>query len=173
MNNLVQLVQDGASLEEVKMEVYSHLIDYKKQVNVTLRDGTSALLVACLDGNRLDIAQFLLENGAEVNMCNSMGNTPLLGALMCDDEVLVNLLLEYGADLSFKNNRGVSILDMVNFINLKENNYAVINGTRYKLVHDKVETKPTGQSFTFSVREGNWKVLDCDGNIVVNTGVSQ
>lgn len=56
--------------------------------------------------NRMDIAKSLLEDGANVNEKNRVGNTPLHLAIINDSPDMVSLLLEYGANVNEKNNSG-------------------------------------------------------------------
>ena len=48
----------------------------------------------------------LLDNGADVNAVNELGNTALHFAVLQDEPVIVYLLLEAGADVSVKNKYG-------------------------------------------------------------------
>lgn len=53
-----------------------------------------------------DLAKLLVENGANVNVKNSMGGTALIYAATFNKLEIAQLLLENGADKSVKDNRG-------------------------------------------------------------------
>jgi len=74
--------------------------------------GSTPLSTAALHG-RLEIARYLIEQGASVNATNRDGNTPLHTAAFLCREDIVKLLLEEGASLAELNNRGESPVDVV------------------------------------------------------------
>ena len=91
-NALVQAVMND-NLEEVKVRVAM-----RERVNVRDKayDGLSPLHAAVQNGN-VEIAQFLLEHGAKVNIRDHEKRTPMM---MLDDDAkpeLVQLLINYGA----------------------------------------------------------------------------
>jgi ankyrin repeat protein len=63
------------------------------------------LLVACLHGHA-DVAAALLTAGADVNLQNPDGETPLHVAVLVAYPEVVKVLLEHKADISQKNNKG-------------------------------------------------------------------
>jgi glucan biosynthesis protein C len=84
-------------------------------VDIDQRDptsGNSPLTNAATFG-RIEVAQVLLRQGADVNARNNEGSTPLhAAAFFCHTEV-VEMLLEHGADTSLRNNAGATALDSV------------------------------------------------------------
>ena len=58
----------------------------------------------------LPLVQLLVEKGADVNVANVSGNTPLHIATEMGNEPLVNFLLDHGADAKAKNNIGDTLL---------------------------------------------------------------
>jgi len=54
----------------------------------------------------LDVAQLLLEKGAEVNEKNDEGMTPLHSAAQCQNQSMTELLLINGADPNAEDNKG-------------------------------------------------------------------
>ena len=60
----------------------------------------------------LEFTTLLLENGANVNAQDSMGNTPLHYAYGSNFVNCVKLLIDYGANTSIKNNNDHFPLDM-------------------------------------------------------------
>jgi ankyrin repeat protein len=73
--------------------------------------GWTPLHYACTKG-RLDVAQFLVENGATVDSRSLNGTTPLMMAVQSGDEPLIKYLLDKGADLQLRNNLGLSAIDI-------------------------------------------------------------
>jgi len=72
----------------------------------------SNALMAAAGYNQEEIVKLLLENGANVNIANSWGVTPLMKASSNGHENIVKLLLENGADVSTKSNKGLTALDL-------------------------------------------------------------
>lgn len=66
----------------------------------------STLLCAAICQGRKEAAKELLLMGANVNLPDAEGLTPLMHAVICEDPVAVRLLLEHGADISAKNPAG-------------------------------------------------------------------
>jgi len=73
--------------------------------------GWTPLHYACSKGN-LDVAKFLVANGAVVNSNALNGTTPLMMAVQSGNEVLIRFLLENGADISLRNTQGFSAIDI-------------------------------------------------------------
>ena len=57
----------------------------------------------------IDIVKLVIDYGANINIKNNCGNTPLH---MCVDETTTELLLVNGADINAQNNNGFSVLSM-------------------------------------------------------------
>ena len=66
---------------------------------------------ACAKGH-LDIAQFLIANGAKVDSLNLGGTTPLMMAVQSGNELLVKLLLDKGANLQLRNAEAITAIDI-------------------------------------------------------------
>ena len=58
------------------------------------------------------IVKFLLRMGADTNIKNHSGDTPLHIATRCEMEYIVMLLLHYDADIDLKNDRNETALDL-------------------------------------------------------------
>ena len=76
------------------------------------KSGAVPLSVAALH-DRLDLARYLIEHGADVSAANRDGNTPLHTAAFLGRTELVKLLIENGARLSQRNHRKESPVDVV------------------------------------------------------------
>jgi hypothetical protein len=66
---------------------------------------------ACARGH-LDVAQFLIANGAIVDSMSLGNTTPLMMAVQSSNEQLVKLLLDNGADLQSRNSQGLTAIDI-------------------------------------------------------------
>ena len=65
--------------------------------------GRSLLYLAARNGY-IDICFYLLQKGANINDTQGSGSTPLHGASFYGNDLVVQLLLQYGADTQIKNN---------------------------------------------------------------------
>jgi len=66
---------------------------------------------ACTKGH-LEVAQFLVANGASVDSTSLNGTTPLMMAVQSGNEELIKFLLDKGADLRIRNSNGLSAIDI-------------------------------------------------------------
>ncbi|MBU3582129.1 ankyrin repeat domain-containing protein [Polynucleobacter sp. AP-Capit-er-40B-B4] len=73
--------------------------------------GWTPLHYACARGH-LDVAQFLIANGASIDSLSQGNTTPLMMAVQSGNEALVKLLLDKGADLQLRNSKGLSAIDI-------------------------------------------------------------
>jgi ankyrin repeat protein len=73
--------------------------------------GWTPLHYACAKG-QLEIAHYLLANGAAVDSLSPGNTTPLMMAVQSGNEVLVKLLLDKGSDLQLRNSQGLSAIDI-------------------------------------------------------------
>jgi len=71
-------------------------------INVIDSFQTSPLMMA-VDNRHLAVAEYLLQNGADIHLDNKYGYTPLMQAVMRNDPKMVNLLLDKGARIDQKN----------------------------------------------------------------------
>lgn len=90
-------------------EIVEMLIKEGADVNATTDDGWTALMYAALVGWN-DITKVLINNGAKVNVANQNGQTALMMAAQVKSRVrgwpTLELLIEAGADIKMKDNRG-------------------------------------------------------------------
>lgn len=73
--------------------------------------GWTPLHYACAKGH-LEVAQFLVSNGAIVDSLSVGNTTPLMMAVQSGNEQLVKFLLDKGADLQLKNANGLTAIDI-------------------------------------------------------------
>jgi ankyrin repeat protein len=69
----------------------------------------TALHMAARRGN-VEIAEALLESGADIEAPDSLGETPLRRAVNCDKTDVAKLLLARGADMHSKGSKGLTPL---------------------------------------------------------------
>ncbi|XP_067858834.1 fibronectin type 3 and ankyrin repeat domains protein 1 [Heptranchias perlo] len=95
------------------LNVIEWMINDDCKVDVTDRHSlwTPLMQVAALSGN-VEIASLLIKAGANVNIQDKMGKTPLMVAVINSYDNLVQLLLKNGADPYVTNEYGTSILEM-------------------------------------------------------------
>ncbi|MBU3549067.1 ankyrin repeat domain-containing protein [Polynucleobacter sp. P1-05-14] len=97
-----------ASIEGNLVLVKSLIQVQKAQIN---HIGWTPLHYACSRGH-LDVAQYLLANGAIVDAPSPGNTTPLMMAVQSGNEALVKLLLDKGADLQVRNSQGFTAIDI-------------------------------------------------------------
>ena len=73
--------------------------------------GWTPLHYACAKG-QLEVAHFLITNGAIVDSMSLGNTTPLMMAVQSGNEQLVKLLLDKGADLQLRNSQGLTAIDI-------------------------------------------------------------
>jgi ankyrin repeat protein len=104
--------QDGAKLiEYIMYQEFDQARELVKQgVDVNYQDasnGSTALMMAC-QYNFAEMAKFLIDHGADLNLQTKNGQTALMAAAGSSEE-LFNLLLEKGADIQPKAADGTTV----------------------------------------------------------------
>ncbi len=98
----------SGNLEVVKQHIQSGTDINKKEPF----GGSSPLITACLYEKK-EVAQYLIESGANINFTNNDGSTALhVAAFFCKPE-LVKLLLEKKANKNIRNNYGSTAYESV------------------------------------------------------------
>lgn len=97
------------SLAELKAQLDTGRLD----INEVDDDGRAPLHRA-IDLGDEDLARRLVDAGADVNLCDRWGNTPLWRAVYHapGTGAIVEVLLEHGADPTVKNNSQISPIDL-------------------------------------------------------------
>ena len=98
---------DATQFEICKFLINESLLD----INVSTRWGWTPLHQCAFQGN-IEIAQFLMDNGAKVNVVSSLGITPLMYAANNANLEIVKFLIKNGANLNIRNNSGRLVLDL-------------------------------------------------------------
>eukprot|EP01029_Cantina_marsupialis_P028359 TRINITY_DN776054_c0_g1_i1.p1 TRINITY_DN776054_c0_g1~~TRINITY_DN776054_c0_g1_i1.p1 ORF type:complete len:287 (+),score=87.19 TRINITY_DN776054_c0_g1_i1:32-862(+) len=83
-----------------RFKMVSFLLQNGAEINNTdcLEEGSPALLFA-VEGNKIDVAALLLRKGADANIVNNEGLSPLMQAVMNENVEMMRLLISHGADL--------------------------------------------------------------------------
>ena len=102
-----------ASIEGQLPLVETLVLKKKAEVN---KMGWGPLHYASSAG-KLNIAEFLVANGAKVNALSPSETTPLMMAVSSGNELLIKFLLDNGADLSIRNHEGFSAIDVAELFN--------------------------------------------------------
>ena len=85
----------------ISYKYYNNLLYYELQEMTPLH--------YAVDRGLYDTANYLIQNGANVNAQDCNGETPLMLAVICEHEDLIRLLLTNNADKNIKNKEGLTI----------------------------------------------------------------
>jgi ankyrin repeat protein len=109
----VTLFLAAASSGNIK-EVQRLLDDEGVNVNSKSTSGITALMLVCSLNKdykyRAEMVNFLISRGANVNIGDNMGRTPLIMASIHNDVEMAKLFLEKGANVDAKTNKGVKAM---------------------------------------------------------------
>lgn len=93
--------------------VAEYLAKNVKDINYASDNGT-ALAAVAVKGNA-KLAKILLENGADPNIADAMGVTPLIYAVQFENVALIKLLMKHNADPNKADKQGKSPIDYAAF----------------------------------------------------------
>jgi ankyrin repeat protein len=114
INDLFKAMREQDMFEMARKGIHWWFYYYfdEKLTNMIDSKGVSLLYYACRHG-QYSVAKWLLEHGANVNiqMTTESKSTPLHGAKYRGHLPIVELLLEYDADVNIKNNFGATVFD--------------------------------------------------------------
>jgi len=98
MNDIENLIKDHGKHFGNNSQKIKDLIEYEENVDYMIYDGYSLLITAVIY-NKVDLVEMLLEMGANTEIQNPRGETPLY--LACSINInIVELLLRYGAEIN-------------------------------------------------------------------------
>ena len=116
-HNYTPLVAAAANLDPFKhdkcLTIIKILLDGKADINFPASDGRTALLAAAASSNQsqgLATATLLLERGANPDVANTKGETPLMLAAGNGNEKVVKLLLKKDAKIDLKTGAGETVM---------------------------------------------------------------
>ncbi|HTE17764.1 MAG TPA: ankyrin repeat domain-containing protein [Armatimonadota bacterium] len=95
-----------SAVEGFHLETARALLDWRADPNTRSSDGMPILCFPLLYDNSLPMVALFLERGANPNLQDNEGFTPLHEAI--SEPEVVRLLLHHGADPSLANNKGVT-----------------------------------------------------------------
>lgn len=112
-NNSFDVARKG-SLSEIKLLFEKD----KSVVNAIDDNGTTMLILACYRGNK-EVAQFLIDNGADLNYVSKNG-TALMACVVKNESLLVDELLKKKTNLDLTDANGITALMLaVQFTNFE------------------------------------------------------
>eukprot|EP00029_Vermamoeba_vermiformis_P009334 TRINITY_DN4621_c0_g1_i2.p2 TRINITY_DN4621_c0_g1~~TRINITY_DN4621_c0_g1_i2.p2 ORF type:complete len:709 (-),score=100.60 TRINITY_DN4621_c0_g1_i2:31-2157(-) len=127
-------------------------------INEMTSDGTTPLLVLCKSLNhnsegRVKNATSLIKHGANVNLADKHGWTPLHAALYVGDWALASLLLEHGANINAQDIKGITPLMALiyGFRHVEELPFTDLESEWAKLLEFDVDLTLVDQSFNRSL----------------------
>jgi ankyrin repeat protein len=145
-------------------------------VNLTNKSGENALMMAAFDGQlalvktlvvekkavvnktgwapihyaatngHLEVAQFLIANGAQVNALSPSETTPLMMSVISGNAQLIKYLLDNGADLRMRNHEGYTAIDVAQLFGKDD----IRDGLMSRWLKLYKEPYPGGPKKTFS-----------------------
>lgn len=92
-------------------DLFKHGYDFNKPLKTT----DQSVLSQAVWGNQEEVVRFLLENGANVNVIDNQGWTPLMVASYLGCVQIAKVLLDHGADTKPINKQKMTALDLATF----------------------------------------------------------
>ena len=112
MDEIITFLSENTDNDKIKQQVIELLLANGANVNNVIRGGylnKTPPLIHAVRNNLIDIYKILIAKGAEVNIPNSEGSTPL----MCTNNIeIVKDLIKNGADVNIKNKNGETALSL-------------------------------------------------------------
>ena len=126
----------------------------KNSINVIDEKGSSMLILACYRGNH-EVAQFLIDNGANLNYVSTNG-TALMACVFKNEFQLVDELLQKKANLDLTDGNGITALMLA----VQLNNVQMVK----KLINAKANTalkcKQNKTAFEYAVFSNNEEIIN-------------
>jgi TPR repeat protein len=116
MNRLGEMYRDGVGVtrnESKAMDLFGRAAEGGYEAaRANLADMMSAKFIAlCLKGSAEQVKE-AIDGGADMNMADGKGYTPLMHAITADKGEIANLLLDRGADAGARDSAGKTALDI-------------------------------------------------------------
>lgn len=109
-------IQDIANLINLGQKITQSMIDsLSDDINKPINDDNLTLLHSAAHNSQVDNVKILLKNKANPNVKTKEGYRPMYLAINNDenDYKIVQLLIDYGADLTIKTNADTHLLDII------------------------------------------------------------
>ncbi len=123
-------------------------------INMKKNDDVTPLMVAIINA-KLEIAEFLVENGADINAKDSLGVTPLMLAALMQPR-MVKFLVENGADINAENNDGVTPLMLAS----QKDNFETVKLLVESGADINVENKGDATALMLAAQNGHFKAAE-------------
>jgi ankyrin repeat protein len=106
---LIDIIDKGTSESNIILQI-TDLINQGADVNGIFGNRDDIPLYLAIKNKMVSVVEFLLNNGADINIRNDFDDTPIIYSLETDSMDCFKLLLEYGADCRFANESGNTVL---------------------------------------------------------------
>ena len=111
------------ALKTDNMQLFSFFEDAGANLSIPDSEGNTMLIYAISNNKEFDLIQKLSQNEYMVNQANELGQTPFLLALTNEDQRIVELLMNRGADVNVQTQSGLTPL----WFSLEKNDMALFN----------------------------------------------
>jgi len=127
-----------------------NLLTYNKStLDNTTDDGWTALMIACRNQaeSTPETVELLIKHGANVNLANSFGQTPLMKAVCYADKHIVKILIKAGADVNYVDRHYKTALNWSIHVKKEDITQLLINaGAKEIITEKKSDNSPTEKS---------------------------
>jgi len=140
--SIFEIIESGdVDMIRWRVEVFG---EQQNEFNRKNSEGYTPLHVAVTEGDdevNIEMCELLIEGGADVNLQDNSGNTPLILAILEFDLEMCKFLIESNADVNLQNNRGdtplhiaarnseyLPILDIIDLLIQNGANPTIANG---------------------------------------------
>jgi|GEM_PF-6428128 len=100
-----------ASIKNADLDYFKKCNNIQEIANSKNKNGKSALMLAVWQ-NKKQIAEFLLQNGADINARDKDGKSALMLAVWQENLEIIKLLIKYKADTTIKEKDGLQAVDL-------------------------------------------------------------
>ena len=177
MNNipLINLIKQNRNTSIDITRVRILLETGEGSVNERDRQGGTPLHWAAETKNSNGIMRILLEYRADINARNVRGDTPLAGAVLWNNVMAIEFLIQNGANVNNINNQGENLLFLTannNILRILIDRGLDINSRDSRgrtPLHSSIEEVPSFQKFIFLIENGaDPNVRDSEGKTPLN-----
>lgn len=105
------------------LEVFEYLESMGLNANVQTKEAITPLHILASRTKDIQILNFFIERGLDVNATDTLGNTPFLNASNTNSLEIVKHLMSFNKDINLQNKKGESALTLA----VKNNNHEVVS----------------------------------------------